>query len=253
MKFKAVAENRKDIVKAMESLLNVKAIYTGPPTFRYEVGKFTVDRDGFVECESEQEGEWMKDALAEKGMAEATRDKLNIEMPLEVFTAESLKNLIFVIHSKQYLLERSVGKAPFQISEQLVEKLTDAEVTLEQILSLLEEEKPLGLEVLNGRVRFTGFPFTEDTAKVYTELVSQMVTVAKEQKRISPQQTIEENEKYYMRSWLVRLGFGGKEGKEVRQVLLANLKGHTAFRTEADREKWKAKNYGSKKGEKADE
>ena len=233
MKFKAVAENRKDIVKAMESLLNVKAIYTGPPTFKYEVGKFTIDRDGFV--------------------AEATRDKLNIEMPLEVFTAESLKNLIFMIHSKQYLLERSVGKAPFQISEQLVEKLTDEEVTLEQILSLLEEEKPLGLEVLNGRVRFTGFPFTEDTAKVYTELVSQMVTVAKEQKRISPQQTIEENEKYYMRSWLVRLGFGGKEGKEVRQVLLANLKGHTAFRTEADREKWKAKNYGSKKGEKANE
>jgi len=253
MKFKAEAENRKDIVKAMEKLLNVKAIYTGPPTFAYEVGKFTVDRDGFVECESEQEGEWMREALAEKGMAEVTRDKLNIEMPLDTFTAENLKNLIFMIHSKQYLLERAVGKAPFQIPEQLVEKLTDAEVTLEQVISLLEEEKPLGLEVLNGRLRFTGFPFTEDTAKVYTELISQMVTVAKEQKRISPQQTIEENEKYYMRSWLVRLGFGGKEGKEVRQVLLSKLKGHTAFRTEADREKWKARNYGSKKGEKADE
>jgi len=253
MKFKAVAENRKDIVKTMENLLNVKAIYTGPPTFAYEVGKFTVDRDGFVECESEQEGEWMRDTLAEKGMAEATRDKLNIEMPLDIFTAENLKNLIFMIHSKQYLLEKAVGKAPFQISEGLVEKLADAEVTLEQVISLLEEEKPLGLEVLNGRVRFTGFPFAEDNAKVYTQLISQMVAVAKEQKRINPQQTIEENEKYYMRSWLVRLGFGGKEGKEVRQVLLANLKGHTAFRTEADREKWKSKNYGAKKGEVADE
>ncbi len=36
---------------------------------------------------------------------------------------------------------------------------------------------------------------------------------AKEQKRISPKETIEENEKYYMRIWLLRLGFGGKEGK----------------------------------------
>jgi hypothetical protein len=31
---------------------------------------------------------------------------------------------------------------------------------------------------------------------------------------------------------------GGKECKETRKALLENLKGHTAFRTEADRQKW---------------
>ena len=72
-----------------------------------------------------------------------------------------------------------------------------------------------------------------------------MVKAAKEQKKINPKETIEENEKYYMRSWLVRLGFDGKEGKEVRDILLSKLKGHTAFRTEADREKWKEK-YGKR-------
>ena len=39
---------------------------------------------------------------------------------------------------------------------------------------------------------------------------------------------------------LVNLGFGGKEGKEVRNFFLKNLKGHTAFRTPADADKWKA-------------
>jgi hypothetical protein len=65
-----------------------------------------------------------------------------------------------------------------------------------------------------------------------------MVRTAREQKRISPTETIEENEKYYMRVWLVRLGFDGKGCKETRKMLLENLKGHTAFRTEADRQKW---------------
>ena len=53
-------------------------------------------------------------------------------------------------------------------------------------------------------------------------------------------QTIEENEKYYMRAWLVSIGFGGSEGKETRSFFLKGLKGHTAFRTPEDAEKWKA-------------
>ena len=73
-----------------------------------------------------------------------------------------------------------------------------------------------------------------------------MVQMAKTQKRISPQQCVEENEKYYMRVWLIRLGFGGKDGKEVRNTLLANLKGHTAFRTEAEIERAKERNKARK-------
>lgn len=57
---------------------------------------------------------------------------------------------------------------------------------------------------------------------------------------MNPKQTIEENEKYYMRAWLVSIGFGGSEGKEIRAFFLKGLKGHTAFRTSEDAEKWKA-------------
>ena len=46
MKVKTTAENRKDVVKAMEEILNVKAKYQGPPSFGYKVGEYTVDRDG---------------------------------------------------------------------------------------------------------------------------------------------------------------------------------------------------------------
>ena len=72
----------------------------------------------------------------------------------------------------------------------------------------------------------------------FTHLAAAMAQQAREQKRIKPDETIEENEKYYMRIWLLRLGFGGKEGKEVRNLLLKNLKGHSAFRTEANKQRW---------------
>ena len=74
--------------------------------------------------------------------------------------------------------------------------------------------------------------------KAFTHLTAAMVQQAKEQKRISPKETIEENEKYYMRIWLLRLGFGGKEGKEVRDLLMKKLKGHSAFRTEENKQRW---------------
>ena len=61
-----------------------------------------------------------------------------------------------------------------------------------------------------------------------------MVCQAREQKRIDPEERIEENEKYYMRIWLLRIGFGGRDMKESRNTLMENLKGHSAFRTQAD-------------------
>ena len=61
---------------------------------------------------------------------------------------------------------------------------------------------------------------------------------AKEAKRVSASPVIEENEKYYLRIWLVQLGMAGTASKESRQALLAGLKGHTAFRTKEEAEKF---------------
>ena len=246
MRFRTIAENRKDAVKAMEEILNVKAKYLGPPTFDYEVGSFRIDRDGFIETASEEEGMQMQRELIDRGLAEGERSKMNIELPLEGFTPDSLKNLIYMIHSKQYLLERAVGAEVLKVSDNLVTKLAeDSEADIEKVIQAIEEEDTVGLSFTEELIQFNGFPFMENESNAYIELVSAMVKAAKEQKRIDPQETREANEKYYMRIWLVRLGFGGREAKETRNILLARLKGHTAFRTEADREKWKER-YGKK-------
>lgn len=242
MRFQTTVQNRKDVVKAMEQVLNVKAKYLGPPSFDYEVGNYRVDKEGYIESASEEEGIMMKNELTDRGLMEDTGDSLSIKLPLEGFTADSLKNLIYMIHSKQYLLKRSIGTEVLKVSDKLITRLLENnEEDLEGIIKIIEEEDTTGIAFDNKSLQFDKFPVTEE-GSIYTELISAMVKVAKEQKRINPQETREANEKYYMRIWLVRLGFGGKEGKEVRRVLLVKLKGHTAFRTEADKQKWIEKN-----------
>ena len=61
---------------------------------------------------------------------------------------------------------------------------------------------------------------------------------ALEQKRIHAKAVNEENEKYALRIWLTRLGMNGPEYKGTRKVLMENLSGHAAFRTEADKQRW---------------
>ena len=244
MKFKTTAENRKDVVKAMEEILGEKSIYVGAPSFGYKVGDFTIDKDGVVETENEKAGKQMQSELIARGIAEGKKDKLNIDIPLEEFTADGLKNLVYLIHSKQYLLEKAVGTRALWVSDTLVEKLNAREgMPLEETILMISEGETEGLILGKDRINFCGFPFSIETVNVYTKLVAAIARMAKTQKRIKPQECIEENEKYYMRSWLVRLGFGGKDGKEVRNTLLENLKGTTAFRTEEDKLKWKEK-YG---------
>ena len=74
-----------------------------------------------------------------------------------------------------------------------------------------------------------------------------MNKMAKEQKRIVPKEITEPNEKYAFRIWLIRLGMNGEDCKVDRKILLQNLSGHTAFRTEADKEKWIARQNAKKR------
>ena len=50
-----------------------------------------------------------------------------------------------------------------------------------------------------------------------------------------------ENEKYYMRAWLLRLGYGGADLKAERRLLLRNLKGRSAFPNDDAAEKHREK------------
>ena len=92
-----------------------------------------------------------------------------------------------------------------------------------------------------GTVEFRLFQFDEPDGerqnglhagqlKAYIQLCLAMSELAKEVKRASSKPQQNENEKYAMRTWLLRLGFIGEEFKTARELFTKRLTGDTAFR-----------------------
>ena len=245
MRIETNAANRKDVVKAVSGILGQPSKYMGVPTCSYQIGNCTIDRSGAVETEDEKTAELVRAGLLEQGLIETPSTEIEgttVSLPVEGMTAEGLKNLIYLIHSKQYLINRAFAEEVFRIPAELVETLGSTEIPdAETFLQTFQNhaEGCRGISFQDGKITFTlptaGDP---DMIKAFTHLAAAMVQQAKEQKRISPKETIEENEKYYMRIWLLRLGFGGAEKKEIRDLLMKKLKGNSAFRTEANKQRW---------------
>ena len=245
MRIETNAANRKDVVKAVSGILGQPSRYLGVPTCAYEVGNCTIDRSGAVETEDEKTAEMVRAGLLEQGLIETPHtevDETTVSLPVEGMTAEGFKNLIYLIHSKQYLINRAFAEEVFRIPVELAKELGGAEVPdAEAFLRIFQNHAGgcKGIGFFDGKMAFT-LPAINDPDMIlaFTHLAAAMAQQARGQKRIRPDETIEENEKYYMRIWLLRLGFGGKEGKEVRNLLLKNLKGHSAFRTEENKQRW---------------
>lgn len=66
--------------------------------------------------------------------------------------------------------------------------------------------------------------------KSYIQFALALSQMAKEVKTASPKPQQNENPKYAMRTWLLRLGFIGEEFKTAREFLTKRLAGDTAFR-----------------------
>lgn len=71
--------------------------------------------------------------------------------------------------------------------------------------------------------------------KSYIQLCLALSQMAKDAKSASPREVQSENQKYAMRTWLLRLGFIGDEFATAREILTKKLTGDAAFRNPDDR------------------
>ena len=131
---------------------------------------------------------------------------LMITMPRDLFEDDDLKKLRLILASKEGLIKKALG----------VKRLT--------------------VKATKDEVSFPWFDrvLTADEANTYTELVSKLCQMAKEQKRVLNKKTTTDNEKYSFRTFLLRLGFIGDAHKLNRKILLQNLEGSSAFRHERE-------------------
>ncbi|MTI71073.1 MAG: virulence-related protein [Firmicutes bacterium] len=237
--------DRKKIVKALEEYLGVKSKYLGAPTFAYEVmtddETYTIDREGKITTADENE----------LGLEEVLNDTQNFEEPTEINEVEviipldghtgiTLRNLVNMMYSKQFLIKKA-----FDITENIVEEdfslgINEAKITLledfkEALYSLGENGCPgIKFDFQDSTITFKFLKGKWNVEKIetYSNFVAILNQKAKELKRVSPKVKSTDNEKYTFRTWLLRLGMIGDEYKQDRKVLLQNLSGNSAFRKE---------------------
>ena len=251
MKIQSTAPDRKTLVNALAEHLGEEAVYCGPPSFAYTIGGVTVDREGQVILPEDVDMTGIQSFLVSKGWLEAEPvvepDQMTISVPAEGMTVKTMHNLIMMLYSKQYLLGKALKEKTIQVDDAVIERLQQTvPETPADFKALVDDFRArgqiTGVGFTNEAVSLS-FPLSDkqDVIHVYTLLTVNLIAAAKAVTRVLPDRQQSENEKYYMRSWLVRLGFGGKESKGLRSLLLKHLKGHSAFRTDAEANKHRDK------------
>jgi len=118
LSYNVTGSERKRLAAAMGGILGSEPKYLGAPSFAYEVGCFTVDKNGAVTFDEQADSEKVQnliERLREQGFAAAEAETkhedigLTIEMPLEGFTDESIANLEKLIAGKATLIKKAIG------------------------------------------------------------------------------------------------------------------------------------------------
>ena len=256
--------DRKALAKALADKLGTTAKYMGPPTFGYQVGDYIVDRDGNIEGE---DFEALRDFLQSIGCFpeeetepageqtepetetpdSGSQDQVSISVPADDLTPAQMKNLIFTLFTKQYLIGKMTGGDLLNIPDNLIARLMEnTPETMEDFKALLDTAKEDGLtgfEFAEGKVTLTYAAHQDEPERnmLYAMLTARILKAAEEATRVFPERQEPENEKYFARAWLMRIGYGGADSKAERNLLLKHLRGHSAFPNDDAAEKHKEK------------
>lgn len=209
----------------------------------------TVEDDATENEPDAEEPESEEQPEAEDQPEEVPLD-LELAFPVSQHNGVTLRNLVNLLFSRGKLIGKATG-GHFHVEEGLVEKLKDDSCTFAimnfiNAVSDYETEHGAaleGLKITTEKVTFTGFPTAPDHEHLtaFAQLAVLMNQQAISQKRIQAKDVNDENEKYALRTWLLRLGMNGPDFKETRKILMENLSGHAAFRTDEEAQKFLAK------------
>ena len=141
----------------------------------------------------------------ERSTAEGSRsnatETTTISVPRDVFTDLGLDNLKKLLWAKN----------------ELICKALDIENT--------------DIEVTDEAVNFPWFGnLTAEEIRYISQFISGLCEFANTSKRITSKQKRIDNPKFAMRTWAIRLGFGGAEHKDLRKYLMKRLPGDAAWR-----------------------
>ena len=192
----------------------------------------------------EEPNVWEESNVWEEGVNEATAPNLQelegveVKLPIGDHTATSLKNIINMLYSKQHLIMMAFETDEPFMDEDFAEDLNKKEALdlegLKKVMQRLGAERCPGFQVDFEEGTFSfylyGSELRDERISAFKDLVALIAEYAKTLNRASFKQAQDDNPKYALRTWLIRIGMNGAEYKETRKTLLKHLEGSGAFR-----------------------
>lgn len=227
IEFHRTGAERKALVTAIGEILEIRPKYKGMPSAAYEIGGFTVTKDGTLEFDDRAESEEVENLL------EQLENRGIVAAPTEM--AQTWLNAREAERSEKSETEPQEANVGLTVEIPLdkvavgnLTKLLDAKGNLiRKALGITD----LRIEVLDDRVAFPWFSQVDaDSAAAYTHFISALCEMSRNAKRVTATEKPVENEKYAFRCFLLRLGFIGTEYKAERKILLRHLSGNAAFK-----------------------
>ena len=279
IKFNIEKSQRKALAQKIGEMIGAEVEYLGVPSCAYDIDFFTLSKDAVLSFSDRSDTDIVEKVL--NGLADAGYDSETVTPPegtdaaeadepeeadaepepnsgfplnasisfsLADHTVQSLTNLICMIHSRGPLISKATG-GNFSADKTLADEIGKHEFrSVHELIAFIREwdetNPPLtGISFDSDKLTFDGFGQEADADHVQTfmKLAGAMNNMALTQQRVQAKDVDDSNEKYSLRVWLIRLGLNGNDCKADRKRLMENLSGHTAFRNDAERERWEAK------------
>ena len=279
IKYNIEKSQRKALAQKIGEMIGAEVEYLGVPSCAYEIDFFTLSKDAVLSFSDRSDTDIVEKVL--NGLADAGYDSKTVTPPegtdaaeadepeeadaepepnsgfplnasisfsLADHTVQSLTNLICMIHSRGPLISKATG-GNFSADKTLADEIGKHEFrSVHELIAFIREwdetNPPLtGISFDSDKLTFDGFGQAADADHVQTfmKLAGAMNNMALTQQRVQAKDVDDSNEKYSLRVWLIRLGLNGNDCKADRKRLMENLSGHTAFRNDAERERWEAK------------
>ena len=250
---------RREVVRAISERLGSPAVYLRMPTCAYRIGDLTVERDGSIASDDGALLDGLRPMLMERGWLTETADSgaeappaetepdgpdsepmgMELSFPVEDWTVPQLTNLLRILYSHQHILRRMMRSDALYIDRQLVERLKEAQTPADfeaRLAEGLAAGTLKGCRLREGKLAFETAPDDLDPARrqACEALLDAVLRHAKAARRVFLKADADpENEKYHANSLLTRLGFAGREHRELRRMLMGHLSGYAAFKNEA--------------------
>lgn len=203
---------RKELVQALSQITGEKAKYQGTPSCAYKVGDFIVTRQGGIEGDITRE-------LIEKLKAKGCRPRGGIKEPAEDLSYLRKEEKMMACVPREMLTDEETGI------------LRDYVESKKTILKHMFKADDLPIEDTGETLNFAWFPpGGEEEQEAYIDFIEKLCEFAKTISEVHGKDREVENEKYYGRCILLRIGFIGKQYERDRHILLQNLEGSSSYR-----------------------